>query len=65
MILQENHEFSQTKINEEESEKSMYEGLQYMWALPLTIKSIHQITGSGVTPIVVVYQLSINDKIGR
>ena len=45
-------------------EKSIIKEVDHRWILPLTIGSIQNIKNSGIVPLVVAEQLSINKKGG-
>ena len=61
MILRGNHESSQSVLNAAVLNKAISKEIDYVWALTLTIESLQSIKKSGVVPLGVAEQLSINE----
>ena len=62
MILRGNYRSSHSVINSAEIDKAISKEIDHGWALPLTIESLQNIQNSGVVPLGVAEQFSINEK---
>ena len=62
MILRVNHKSSQSVLNASALNKAISKEIDHGWALPLTIESLQSIKHSGVVPLGVAEQFSINEK---
>ena len=62
MILRGNHKYSQSVLNAAALNKAISKEIDHGWALPLTIESLQLIKNSGVVPLGVAEQFSINEK---
>ena len=62
MILRGNHKSSHSVLNSASLEKAISKDIDHGWALPLTIEYLQSIKNSGVVPLGVAEQFSINEK---
>ena len=62
MILKGNHKSSHSVLNSSELDKSISKEIHHGWSLTLTIESLQSIKNTGVVPLWVAEQFSINEK---
>ena len=62
MILRGNHKSSHSVLNSAALDKSISKDIDHGWVLPLTKESLQNIKNSGVVPLGVAEQFSINAK---
>ena len=62
MIIRGNHKSSHSEMNSYALDKAISKYIDHRWALPLTIESLQNIKNTGVVPLGVAEQLSINKK---